>query len=193
MFDRFAAPGDDLAKRPLGTTNAEYGYRTLQEWAEMAEMERNFGRAGRIRPHMERVTELAATQLQALRTKYEIDTTPSTLAMQRLPATAPPTLTTDQSNWLSIYTQLHSLAHRFVKLGWQPARSDLGTDFRRAVDSMKYTVDRRFKSVGGNIKNLTPYSGGTDVTKQKYQASWICSIKLRKRITPRGPARSVRS
>ena len=47
MFDLFAEPGDTLAKRLSGPSNAEYGYRTLQKWAELAEMERNFDRAGR--------------------------------------------------------------------------------------------------------------------------------------------------
>ena len=48
MFDLFAEPGNKWARPPFGTTNAEYGYHTLQKWAELAEMERNFGRAGRI-------------------------------------------------------------------------------------------------------------------------------------------------
>ena len=170
MFDLFAEPGDKMANRPPGVPNAEYGYRTLQKWAELAEMERNFGRAGRIRPNMRSVTKMAARQLQTLRTKYEIGTTPTTLAMQRLPATAAPTLTIDQSNWFSFYTQLHSLAPRFVKLGWQSADSDPSTDFKKAISNIRNLVNSRFKSVGGNIENVTPYSRGTDVTKQKYQA-----------------------
>ena len=108
--------------------------------------------------------------MQALRTNYEIDIVPSTLTMQRPPATAPPTLTIDQSNWLSFYTQLRSLTNCFVKLDWQPAHADLGTDFKRAVDSVTQHVYRRFKSVGGNLETLTPNSRGTTMAKQRYQA-----------------------
>ena len=170
MFDHFAAPGDYLANHPRDTIKADFTYLALQKRADKAEMQNNSDWAGSVRSALERITERTATELQALRTKYEIYIVPSTQAMQLPPATAPPTLTTDRSNWLSVYTQLHSLARLFGKLGWQPARSDPGTDFRKAVGNMKDIVDRRFKRVGGNIENVTPYSHGTDVTKQRYQA-----------------------
>ena len=83
-------------------------------------MQNNSDWAGSVRSALKRITERAATELQALRTKYEIDIAPSTLTMQRPPATAPPILIIDQSNWLSFYKQLRTLIQRlFGKLGWQ--------------------------------------------------------------------------
>ena len=98
LFKHFGATGNDLAQRPFGTNKADFAYLALQKWADKAEMQNNSDWAGSVRSALKRITERAATELQALRTKYEIDIAPSTLTMQRPPATAPPILIIDQSN-----------------------------------------------------------------------------------------------
>ena len=98
-FKKFGGNSDDLAKRSDDPTVADQRYRTLQEMARQAENDEDLAHAGAIRAALDAIVKHTVEELRALCTKHPTVTAPLTLAMQRPPVTAGPSMSVPAFPW----------------------------------------------------------------------------------------------
>ena len=91
-FENFGGRVANLGRRTFGVATSEKAYLALQDMAAQADRDYSPVLAGAIRDALDAIDKEAVAELQALCTKHRIADAPSTLAMQRPPATVPPTV-----------------------------------------------------------------------------------------------------